>query len=63
MGRYDEAAPLFRDGLAQLANCADGAVLLGRLEAGANLDESRARYRDMSAKCAHALGRRRDAAS
>jgi len=63
MGRYDEAAPLFKDGLAQLANCADGAALLGRLEAGANLDELQARYRDMSAKCAQALGHRRDAAS
>ena len=60
MARYDEAAPLFKDGLVQLENCADGAAFLDRLEAGANLDELRARYREMSDSCWKARRNQRD---
>ena len=63
MERYDEAAPLFKDGLAQLENCAGDAVFLDRLEAGANLDELRARYREMYEKCSKSRGNQRDSAS
>lgn len=60
MARYDEAAGLFKDGLVQLENCADGAAFLDRLEAGANLDELRARYREMYDSCSKARRIRRD---
>ena len=59
MERYDEAAALFKDGLAQLENCAEGAACLDRLEAAASLDELRARYREMYASCSQARRQQR----
>jgi len=56
MERYDEAAALFKDGLVQLENCADGAAFLDRLETGANLKELRANYEEMYATCLRARG-------
>ena len=60
MERYDDAAALFKDGLVQLENCAAGAAFLDRWETGANLDEVRARYREMSDSCSKARRRQRD---
>jgi predicted Zn-dependent protease len=51
MKRYDDAAPLFEEGLAQLENSDDGAAFLDRLEPGANLKELRANYEEMYETC------------
>jgi len=51
MKRYEDAAPLFEIGLAQLANCVDGADHLDRLDGGASLDELSARYQELYASC------------
>jgi predicted Zn-dependent protease len=63
MERYDEAAPLFKEGLAQLENCADGAAFLDRLETGANLKELSANYEEMYETCLKARGNQRDSVS
>ncbi len=62
-GRYDDAGPLFKEGLAQLGHCADGAALLDRLEPGANLNELRANYEEMSATGLKGRGNQRGSAS
>ena len=51
MARYDEAAPLFKEGLGQLEKCKDGAMHLGGMHSGANLEEARAKYREMFSAC------------
>lgn len=56
MERYDAAAPLFEEGLAQLENSADGAAFLDRLEPGATLKDLRANYQEMYATCLKARG-------
>lgn len=63
MDRYDAAAPLLKEGLAQLKNCADGAAFLDRLETGANLKELRANYEEMYATCLRARGNQPGSAS
>jgi len=58
MERYDEAAPLFKEGLAQLAKSADGAwpsseafAFLDGIEPGATLKDVGAGYERMYATC------------
>ena len=65
MARYDEAAPLFKEGLAQLAKSADGAgpssealAFLDGIEPGATLNDVGAGYERMYAACLKLTGNR-----
>jgi tetratricopeptide (TPR) repeat protein len=65
MARYDQAAPLFKEGLAQLAKSADGAgprsetlAFLDGIEPGATLKDPRAEYATMYATCLKLTGNR-----
>jgi len=63
LARHDEAALLFKQGLAQLENSDDGAAFLDCLETGANLEELRTTYQEMYATCLKAREDKRDSLS